>query len=101
MIIYFNQIFIKDLCKCYLGPHLCCAVRSIDSMRTNYTAIWESCWDAVQKGTINAKVCPRIPYEKLNLIQAQLGCAVGMLISCAIYVVLYFFACFGICFGHK
>jgi hypothetical protein len=23
-----------------------------------------------------------------------------MLISCAIYVVIYVFACFGICFGH-
>jgi len=100
VIIYFDQIFINNLCKCYLGDHLCCAVRSVESFRTNYTAIFEDCANAVQQGTISTRTCPSVPYDKLKLIQAQLGCAVGMLITCAIYVVIYVFACFGICFGH-
>jgi len=98
--IYFDQVFINNLCKCYLGPHLCCAVRSVESMRTNYTAIYDNCKTYVLDGTIDRHTCPSIPYDKLKLVQAQLGCAVGMLITCAIYVVIYLFACLGICFGH-
>jgi len=83
-----------------LGPQLCCAVRSIESFRSNYTAILDQCGQYIQQGTISLYTCPSIPYGKLKYIQAQLGCAVGMLITCAIYVVIYVFACFGICFGH-
>ncbi|CAF1039368.1 unnamed protein product [Rotaria sordida] len=100
VVIYFDQIFINDLCKCYLGDQLCCAVRGIESFRTNYSAVFEDCAQAIRDGTISSKVCPSRPYDKLKLIQAQLGCAVGMLITCGIYVVIYIFACLGICFGH-
>ncbi len=100
VIIYFDRIFLDDLCKCYLGSKLCCAVGSVASFRSNYTAILEDCAIAIQQGTISQKVCQVKPVAKFQLIQAQLGCAVGMLISCAVYVVIYFFACFGICFGH-
>ncbi len=98
--IYFDRIFINNLCQCYLGPELCCAVRSVESLRTNYTAIFDQCAQYVTQGTISEYTCPSVPYNKLQLIQAQLGCAVGMLITCAIYVVIYLFACLGICFGH-
>ena len=97
--IYFNQIFINDLCKCYLGEELCCAVRGIESMRSNYTAILNQCKDFILNNSSDYS-CPGIPYDKLKLVQAQLGCAVGMLVSCAVYVIIYLFACFGICFGH-
>ncbi len=100
VIIYFDRIFINDLCKCYLGPQLCCAIGSVDSFRNNYTTTLEVCAQYIQQGTISDHTCSTTPYDKLKLIQAQLGCAVGMLITCAIYVVIYVFACFGICFGH-
>ncbi|CAF0743391.1 unnamed protein product [Adineta ricciae] len=100
VMIYFDQIFIKDLCKCYLGDQLCCAVRSVESFRTNYTAILNQCGQAIANNNSADLRCPAVPYDKLKLIQAQLGCAVGMLISCAVYIVIYVFACFGICFGH-
>ncbi|CAF1011586.1 unnamed protein product [Rotaria magnacalcarata] len=100
VMIYFDQIFINDLCKCYLGDQLCCAVRGIESYRANFSAIFDECGQAITQGTISSKICPSIPYAKLKLIKAQLGCAVGMLITCAIYVVIYLFACLGICFGH-
>jgi hypothetical protein len=83
-----------------LGDVLCCAVRGIQSFRSNYTAIYDQCSAAIQLGNAASLRCPAVPYEKLKLIQAQLGCAVGMLVSCGIYVVLYLFACLGICFGH-
>jgi hypothetical protein len=71
----------------------------VESFRTNYTAILQSCGEAIANNTPLPE-CPNIPYDKLKLIQAQLGCAVGMLITCAIYIVIYVFACLGICFGH-
>jgi len=83
-----------------LGPQLCCAIGSIDSFRSNYTTTLEQCGQYIQQGTISQHTCPITPYGKLQFIQAQLGCAVGMLIICAIYVVIYVFACFGICFGR-
>ena len=99
-IIYFNQIFIKDLCKCYLNDQLCCAVRGIESLKSNYTAVFEDCGNAIVSGTISGRRCPSIPQEKLKLLKAQLACGVGMLVSCVVYVVIYVFACLGICFGH-
>ena len=98
--IYFDRIFINDSCKCYLGPQLCCAIGSIDSFRSNYTTTLEQCAQYIQTNTISLHTCSVPPPDKLQIIQAQLGCAVGMLIICAIYVVIYVFACFGICFGH-
>jgi hypothetical protein len=100
VIIYFDRIFINNLCQCYLGDLLCCAVRSVESFRSNYTSILNECRVAEQNNSIGTLVCPVYPQDKLKLIQAQLGCAVGMLISCGIYVVIYVFACLGICFGH-
>lgn len=98
--IYFDQIFINNVCKCYLGPQLCCAVRSVDSFRSNYTSVLEQCAGYIQAGTIGNYQCVNDPTAKIPFIQAQLGCAVGILISCGIYVVIYLFACLGICFGH-
>lgn len=100
VVIYFDQIFINNICKCYLGPQLCCAVRSVDSFRSNYTAILEECGRYIADNTINDHQCPVYPDGKLELVKAQLGCAVGIIISCGIYVVIYLFACLGICFGH-
>lgn len=100
MIIYFDQIFVNNLCKCYLGDQLCCAVRGIEAYRANYSAVFEQCGQYITQGTIQSHVCEVVPNDKLKLVQAQLACGVGMLVTCGIYVVLYIFACFGICFGH-
>ncbi len=100
MIIYFDQIFINDLCKCYLGDQICCALRGIPSLQSNYSAIFENCGRAIAQNIIASLTCPSVPYDKLSLIKAQLGCAVGMLVTCGLYVVVFIFACFGICFGH-
>jgi hypothetical protein len=101
VIIYFDRIFINDLCKCYLGPQLCCAVGSVESFQNDYTARLQNCTQAnFINNDIQSLDCQNEPYGKLPLIKAQLACAVGMLISCGVYVVVYLFACFGICFGH-
>ncbi|UJR32231.1 hypothetical protein I4U23_019696 [Adineta vaga] len=100
VLIYFDQLFMNDLCKCYLGDQLCCAVRGIPSLTSNYSGILDDCATAIQQGTISTRICPSIPTDKLVLIKAQLGCAVGMLVSCGLYVVLFIFACAGVCFGH-
>ncbi|CAF1413110.1 unnamed protein product [Adineta steineri] len=100
VIIYFDQVFINDLCKCYLGDQICCALRGIPSLQSNYSAILDECALAITHNNSASLVCPSVPYDKLGLIKAQLGCAVGMLITCGIYVMLFLFACFGICFGH-
>ena len=99
VVIYFDQVFIGDLCKCYLGDKVCCAIRGIPAFQSNYTAVLEDCGQAIFSNTLASRVCPAIPYEKLPLIKAQLGCAVGMLVSCLVYVVVFLFACFGVCFG--
>ena len=89
----------NNLCKCYLGDQLCCAVRSIPSMRANYSSIFDQCGNAIVQGTSANYTCPTgEPKDKLILIQAQLGCAVGMLVACAVYIVTYFMACFTMCF---
>ncbi len=102
VIIYFDRIFISDLCKCYLGPQLCCAIRSVQSFQNDYSSRLETCTNGTLYGTIESLQCTDAsrPVDKLSLIQAQLGCAVGMLISCGVYVLIYVFACFGVCFGH-
>ncbi len=100
VLIYFDQVFMNDLCKCYLGDQICCALRGIPSLQSNYTAILDQCGDAILYGNISSLVCTSVPYGKLIYIKAQLGCAVGMLVTCALYVVLFLFACFGVCFGR-
>ena len=100
VLFYFDQLFINDLCKCYLGDTLCCAVRGIPSLTSNYSGILDDCTNAANQGTISTRVCPSVPYDKLPLVKAQLAFAVGMLVTCGLYVVLFIFACFGVCFGH-
>ncbi|CAF4198031.1 unnamed protein product [Rotaria sp. Silwood2] len=101
VMIYFDQLFINQPCTCYLGDQLCCAVRGIPSLSNNYSAVLDDCNTAISQGTISSKTCPTVPYDKLPLLKAQLACAVGMLVSCGVYVVVFIFACFGICFGHN
>ncbi len=92
----------SNLCKCYLGDQLCCAVRGIPSLQANYSSIFNQCGTAISQGTSANLTCPTgPPTSKLILIQAQLGCAAGMLVTCAVYVILFFFACCGVCFGHE
>lgn len=91
----------NDVCKCYLGNQLCCAVRGIPALQTNYSGIFQDCGNAIVDGTISSRICPSPPpYEKLPYIKAQLACACAMLVVCALYVILFLFACFGVCFGH-
>ncbi|CAF0850071.1 unnamed protein product [Rotaria sordida] len=100
VMIYFDQLFINQLCKCYLGDQLCCAVRGIPSLSSNFSGVLDDCATAISQGTISSRTCPTTPTDKLPLLKAQLACAVGMLVSCGLYVVVFIFACFGICFGH-
>jgi hypothetical protein len=90
----------NNLCKCYLGDQICCALRGIPSLQANYSSILEDCAEAILDGTIASQVCTSVPYAKLPYIQAQLAFAVAMLVTCGIYVILFLFACFGVCFGH-
>jgi hypothetical protein len=90
----------NNLCKCFLGDQICCALQGIPSLQSNYSAILQNCATAELDGTISTMICPSVPTTKLIYIEAQLGCAVGMLVACGLYVVLFLFACFGVCFGH-
>lgn len=101
MVIYFDQIFINDICKCFLGDLLCCAVRGVPDFQANYTIVLQQCGTYVTQNTIASNRCFREPVEKYPLLKGQLACAVGMLISCGLYVIVYTFACFGVCFGHE
>ena len=98
--IYFDQVFMNNPCKCYLGDTLCCAVRSIPSFQSNFTSILQDCGTAVTNGNIASLACPSVPTSKLSLIQAQLGCAIGMIVFCGGYILVFIFACVGVCFGH-
>jgi hypothetical protein len=100
VIIYFDQLFMANLCKCYLGDQICCALQGIPSLQANYSTILQNCANAILNGNISSLLCPTVPTSKLIYIQAQLGAACGMLVVCAIYVVVFLFACFGVCFGH-
>jgi hypothetical protein len=94
VMIYFDQYFMSNLCKCYLNDQLCCSIRGVASFQSNYTAIINEC-------SIAPIRCPAIPYDKLAFIQAQLACAVAMAISCVVYLCLILFACCGVCFRKK
>ncbi|CAF2518932.1 unnamed protein product [Rotaria sp. Silwood2] len=101
VIIYFDQLFMNDPCKCYLGDTLCCLVRSVPTFRDNFTGVLQDCSNALTAGTISSKTCPSTPYDKVAYVQAQLACAIAMVITCIVYIVVFLFACFGVCFGHK
>ncbi|CAF3967996.1 unnamed protein product [Rotaria sordida] len=102
VIIYFDAYFIGNLCKCYLGENLCCSLRGISTFNSNYGNVVKDCIpissNGVQTVIDSCHLSP--PTSKLSFLKAQLGCAIGMLAVCGLYVVLYLFACFGICFGH-
>ena len=73
----------------------------IPSLQSNYTAIFNQCGTAIYQNTLSSLTCPNgPPTSKLILVQAQLGCAAGMVFTCALYVIVFFFACCGVCFGH-
>ncbi len=91
----------NDPCKCYLGDQLCCRVRSVPSLQQNYSAILQECGNVIANGNISQLVCPSVPYDKVVYVKAQLGCGVGMLVTCGVYVALFVFACFGCCFGRN
>ena len=101
VLIYFDQCFIDNLCKCYFGDQLCCAIRGISSFNSDYGSIAQKCTTSLLQGTSSTLTCPVYPSGKLIYLQAQLGCAASMLAICGLYVVLYVFACAGICFGHS
>jgi len=78
-----------------LGSDLCCALHGIQSFNSNYSSVLESC-------TLSpVDTCSSSPpTSKVIFLEAQMGCAAGMLLVCCLYVIAYIFACFGICFGH-
>ena len=90
----------NNLCQCYLGDELCCAVGGIPSFQQDYGTIAKECATAVTYKNISSLVCRTRPVTKLPYIQAQLAAACAMLVVCIIYVVVFLFACFGVCFGH-
>lgn len=101
MIIYFAKAHSDNVCKCYLGDKLCCALKGIPEFQSNYQQVLEGCGQLIAAGAKNIDRCiDKPPNEKLVYLKAQLGVAAGMLATCAIYVVLFLFACFGVCFGH-
>ncbi|CAF2168236.1 unnamed protein product [Rotaria magnacalcarata] len=100
VVIYFDQYFLNNLCACYLGDQLCCAVGSIPSFSSNYSGTLNTCSGYQTAGTISNYTCKSKPTDKLPLLKAQLACACGMVVACALYALLYIFACVGICFGH-
>ncbi|CAF0824725.1 unnamed protein product [Rotaria sordida] len=99
--IYFDQLFMNDPCKCYLGDVLCCLIRGVPTFRSNFTGVLQECTNALTAGTISSKTCPSTPYDKVAYIKAQLACAAAMAVTCIAYIVIFLFACFGVCFGHK
>jgi len=94
VIIYFDQLFIKDLCKCYLSNQICCALQGIPTLQSNYSNALQTCSHALINGNISALTCPSVPTGKLIYIQIQSGCAVGMVLVCSIYIIVFLFACF-------
>ncbi len=102
VIIYFDAYFQDNICKCYLGVDLCCGLRGIDSFNSNYGNIAKNCTPIYVNGvqTVVDYCYLSPPTSKYPYLKGQLACAVGMLVSCGLYVVAYIFACLGICFGH-
>lgn len=91
----------NNLCQCYLGNQLCCAIGGIPSFQQNYTSVLETCAQAIRYDNSSAVTCRVRPDGKLPYIQAQLAAACVMLVVCVIYVVVFLLSCLGICFGKK
>lgn len=98
----------SNLCECYLPSNICCGLHGLSTFNGNYQNIVANCVsinDPSVSNLININTgvdqCSQSPpTNKLVFLKAQLGCAVGMLAVCVLYVFLYIFACFGVCFGH-
>jgi hypothetical protein len=103
VIIYFDAYFIGNLCKCYLGDNLCCALHDISSFNSAYGNIARNCsvinLNGLQTAVDYCYLSP--PTGKLVYLKAQIAGAVAMLIACGIYVVVYVIACFGMCCRHE
>lgn len=103
VIIYFAQAHMNNVCKCYLGDTVCCALKGVPDYQSNYQSILKTCESLVASNAQNIDTCnpnSTALTTKVVYLKAQLGCAVGLLVSCALYVLLFLFACFGVCFGH-
>ncbi|CAF1501490.1 unnamed protein product, partial [Adineta steineri] len=102
VIIYFDVYFQDNICKCYLGDNLCCALRDIKSFNSAYGDIAKNCTPIYLNGvqTIVDPCYTSPPTAKYIFLKAQIGCSVGMLVTCGLYVLSYLFACCMICFGH-
>ncbi|UJR19609.1 hypothetical protein I4U23_022743 [Adineta vaga] len=102
VIIYFDVYFQDNLCKCYLGDNLCCALRDMKSFNQNYETIANECSPVTINGvqTVVDPCSSSPPTEKLTYLKVQIGLAGAMIITCIVYGVTYIFAMFGICFGH-
>ncbi|UJR11328.1 hypothetical protein I4U23_015509 [Adineta vaga] len=103
VIIYFDVYFQDNICKCYLGDSLCCALRDIKSFNSAYGDIAKNCTPVYFNGVqASVDMCYKSPpTDKYIFLKAQLGCAVGMLVTCALYIIAYFYGCCMVCFGHK
>ncbi|CAF1181157.1 unnamed protein product [Adineta steineri] len=102
VIIYFDVYFQDNICKCYLGDNLCCALRDIKSFNSAYGDIAKNCTPIYLNGvqTVVDPCYTSPPTAKYIFLKAQIGCSVGMLVTCGLYVLSYLFACCMICFGH-
>lgn len=103
VIIYFDAYFQDNICKCYLGENLCCGLRGINTFNSAYSNVAQNCTPVSFNGrqTVVDYCYVSPPTQKYVFLKAQLGCAVGMLVSCALYLIAYLFGCFMVCFGHK
>ncbi|CAF0999525.1 unnamed protein product [Didymodactylos carnosus] len=99
VLIYFDQFLMNNLCKCYLGPQICCTITGIGSFNSQLGQTAVNCTQQSIQG-VYINQCPVYPSQKYQLLQAQLGCSVGILITCIVYILTYIFATLGICFGH-
>ena len=77
---------------------MCCAVRGIDDFGSGFDTRLVNCTNAISAGTVSQLTCQVKPTDKMKYIEAQLGCAAGMLITCIVFLVLFILGCFGICF---
>ncbi|CAF1433047.1 unnamed protein product [Adineta ricciae] len=101
-VIYFAVYFQDNLCKCYLGDNLCCALRDMKSFNQDYDQIANECSPVTVNGvqTVVDPCSSSPPTAKLPYLRAQIGFAGAMIITCIVYAVVYIFAMFAICFGH-
>lgn len=85
-----------------MGTNICCLARDIQSYNSNYDSVVRQCSPVTVNG-VQQVVDPcgsAPPTKKIPYLQAELGCACAMVVTCIVYIVLYIFAMCGICFGH-